>query len=371
MSNTGASAGPQRNRAPDRLDEDRLVEELNRVPLFMQELPEDAGDNVTLQALQALAYDGTPEENAENFKNQGNDCFRLGKSQYKNAIEYYTRALNEKCEDTALNVACLINRAACNLELQNYRRVLNDCAKAITLDAKCVKAYYRSAKACRALEKVENALDACDRGLAIDPENKALLQEKELIRALEKKLADNQAIKKEREDSMRAEQERISQAIQERGLRMITRPPPPDNPHPVHIDPETGNLVWPVFFLYPEYKESDLIAAFDETSTFEDHLQAMFGAGQPPAPWDQAGIYRPELLEVYFETVPLLANNSLGNGGADGGVRDTKLVKVGRRCTLAQVLRHRSFTVVNRIPSFIILPAVSPFKATFLARYAK
>jgi hypothetical protein len=97
----------------------------------------------------------------------------------------------------------------------------------------------------------------------------------------------------------------------------------------------------------------------------------MFGPDQPPAPWDHAGIYRPELLEIYFETVPLIGNITLGNNGADGGTRDTRLVKVGRKCTLAQVLRHKSFTIVNRIPSFIILSGVSPFKAKFLARYAK
>jgi tetratricopeptide (TPR) repeat protein len=51
--------------------------------------------------------------------------------------------------------------------LENYRRVLNDCAKALTLNPKCIKAYYRSAKACRALEKVEDALDACNRGLEV------------------------------------------------------------------------------------------------------------------------------------------------------------------------------------------------------------
>ena len=27
----------------------------------------------------------------------------------------------------------------------------------------------------------------------------------------------------------------------------------------VRLDKETNNLIWPVFFLYPEYKESDFI----------------------------------------------------------------------------------------------------------------
>jgi hypothetical protein len=149
---------------------------------------------------------------------------------------------------------------------------------------------------------------------------------------------------------------------------MITRPPIPDNPHKVHIDPETGHLKWPVFFLYPEYKESDFIAAFDETSTFDDHLNVMFDPSQPPAPWDKSGTYRPELLDVYFEAIPL--SSAKGSTSANGA-RDTRLVKVGRRCTLGQALRHRSFTVINGMPTFVILSTVSPFKANFLARHTK
>ncbi|ORX79170.1 hypothetical protein K493DRAFT_100969 [Basidiobolus meristosporus CBS 931.73] len=42
----------------------------------MNDLPEDSEENATLLALQSLAYDGTAEEVAENFKNQGNDCFK-------------------------------------------------------------------------------------------------------------------------------------------------------------------------------------------------------------------------------------------------------------------------------------------------------
>lgn len=38
-------------------------------------------------------------------------------------------------------------------------------------------------------------------------------------------------------------------------------------PHPsgekVHLDTD-GNLVWPVIFLYPEYGQTDFIAAFNE-----------------------------------------------------------------------------------------------------------
>lgn len=59
-------------------------------------------------------------EVAENFKNQGNECFKVGKSQYQDAINYYTKALQIDCKDNKIIEACLANRAAVNLELGAY-----------------------------------------------------------------------------------------------------------------------------------------------------------------------------------------------------------------------------------------------------------
>jgi tetratricopeptide (TPR) repeat protein len=106
-----------------------------------------------------------PTENAENFKTQGNEHYAA--KSWQDAIIYYTRALDEKCDNTKLNVACYTNRAAVNLELGNHRRVLTDCAAALQLDPTSTKAFLRSARACRKLEKYEDAIDACNHGLKV------------------------------------------------------------------------------------------------------------------------------------------------------------------------------------------------------------
>lgn len=54
-----APVGPERHKPEGGIDLDNLEEELNKIPLFMSDLPEEEND--TLAALQALAYDGTPE----------------------------------------------------------------------------------------------------------------------------------------------------------------------------------------------------------------------------------------------------------------------------------------------------------------------
>jgi hypothetical protein len=53
-------SGPVPNRPFDATDEG-LEKMLKSTPLFMQSLTEDVEDNVTLQALQSLIYEGTPE----------------------------------------------------------------------------------------------------------------------------------------------------------------------------------------------------------------------------------------------------------------------------------------------------------------------
>lgn len=68
---------------------DELLAELNRTPLFMTSL--DSEENVDLEALKALAYEGTKAEVAGNFREQGNECAKL--KQWKDAREYYDKAL--------------------------------------------------------------------------------------------------------------------------------------------------------------------------------------------------------------------------------------------------------------------------------------
>ena len=84
-------------------------------------------DNDELEALKALAYEGTTLEVAENFRAQGNDWYRVRR--WGDAREFYTKALDvlltdkkeeERKERMALEEILCLNRAACNLELRAY-----------------------------------------------------------------------------------------------------------------------------------------------------------------------------------------------------------------------------------------------------------
>lgn len=123
---------------------DDLLKEMNRMPLFMTSLDEtdgEGGDNMALEALKALAYEGTRAEIAENFRQQGNDCART--KQWSNAKEFYTKAIaalkgpqthrgsdaagpgviddeldeqEEANKERSIAEAVYVNRALCNLE---------------------------------------------------------------------------------------------------------------------------------------------------------------------------------------------------------------------------------------------------------------
>lgn len=120
---------------------DELLKEMNRLPLFMTTLDEtdgEGGDNPGLDAMKALAYDGSRVEVAENFREQGNDCARA--KQWQDAKEFYGKAIQsmkapQKMKDDApgeveyqvdeetdakkervIEEASYVNRALCHLE---------------------------------------------------------------------------------------------------------------------------------------------------------------------------------------------------------------------------------------------------------------
>ncbi|GBB84267.1 hypothetical protein RclHR1_01090006 [Rhizophagus clarus] len=353
--------GPQKAKIDGGFGEGAdLLKEMNKIPLFMTELPEEEND--TLAALQSLIYDGPPEEVAENFKNQGNECFKVGKSQYKDAINFYTKALQTDCKDNKIIEACLTNRAAVNLELENYRKVLIDCSKALKLNPNNIKAYYRSVKALYALDRIEEAIDCCEHGLAIQSNNIALQNEKEKCLKKKEVLDKKRKEKEERERKERESEEELKRAIKARNIRMeYSSSKIQTSLKSVRLDKETNNLIWPVFFLYPEYKESDFIESFNEETTFLDHLKVMF---EQYAPWDNEKKYTPPQLLVYFEYS--LPKPVVGGGDA---VPTTKLFKVGKNCTLKEVLSHSKYVIKDGIPNFIILSETSKFKEEYLTKF--
>jgi hypothetical protein len=140
---------------------DDLIKEMNRMPIFMTSLDEtdgEGGENMALEALKAMAYEGTRAEIAENFRQQGNECARA--KQWSDAKEFYDKAiaalkgpqsnpdpdaegpdvipveLDEKEEaekERVIGEAVYVNRALCNLEKSKYGKGGATCKRASRL----------------------------------------------------------------------------------------------------------------------------------------------------------------------------------------------------------------------------------------------
>lgn len=294
---------------------------LQSTPLFMKSLPSEESNDPVIQALQSLAFDGTPDEIAQNFKEQGNDYFK-GK-RHREAISFYTQGIDAKPSDIVLHEALLCNRAACNLELKNYGSVLRDCSKALILNTKSSKAYYRSAMALFALERYEESLDCCERCLEYDPENKGIRSVRDRSAKAKAEKLRKESEKQERIHNEQREKKLLQVAFKERNLFAVyNQKGLSENPYTPHFDPEDPEgttLIIPVFFLYPQYATSDVIAHFVEDTTFSTHIFQMFPPHAPAPSWDKAGKYNANTLVVYAIT------------------RRKRLLKVGKKMSLRDV----------------------------------
>jgi cytochrome c-type biogenesis protein CcmH/NrfG len=80
-------------------------------------------------------------------------------------------------------------------------------------NAKNVKAWYRSARACFALDKVEEAADSLARGLEIEPDNKTLLSLKAKVEERSQVLREKLQKKEEQARTKKAEEMTLQYAL--------------------------------------------------------------------------------------------------------------------------------------------------------------
>lgn len=349
---------------------DELLAELNRTPLFMTSLDDtdgQGGENAALEGLKALAYEGTKAEVAGNFREQGNECARM--KQWFDAREFYNKALavlrgparpqdnvddddepdmnlgddqeldpeEEARKERQIEEASLVNRALCNLEMKNYRSCIQDCKATLLVNPSNVKAWYRSATACLALDKIAEAEDSCERGLAIDAKNASLKTLKTKIAARKKHLEETERKRKERETKKRNEENALQLALRARNIKTRSTGADPDTGDAKialaePLDPSSV-LSFPLILLYPLHAQSDFIQACAETDSLGQHLEYIL-----PVPWDEAGEYTHAGTECYLET-------------SSGG-----LIKAGKKVPLGKLLAGGTVEIVDGLVKVNVVP---------------
>ncbi|XP_017049057.2 mitochondrial import receptor subunit TOM70 [Drosophila ficusphila] len=100
----------------------------------------------------------SPLKEANNYKAEGNTCYRNGK--YDEAIIFYDKAI-EKCpKEHRTDMAIFYqNRAASYEMLKKWAKVKEDCTKSLEYNPRYVKAYVRRARAHEATKDMTECLD--------------------------------------------------------------------------------------------------------------------------------------------------------------------------------------------------------------------
>ncbi|MCJ1388881.1 hypothetical protein MMC18_001732 [Xylographa bjoerkii] len=332
---------------------DEVAADLKKSPFFMTSIDDAIDeDNVEMEAIRALMYEGTRAEVAEGFREQGNEMAKAKK--WADGKEFYTKGIlalrvERKEEDPkgeaednremTVKEVCLVNRALCHLELKNFRSCTLDCRSVLALTPTNVKAHYRLSLALLALQKLPDALFACAAGLAHHPSNSALVA---LHARISSQILAAEALSNKRlaeEMRQKKEAETLIAAIKLRKITTRTTEKPPDLedasiclvPDPLALT--TSTLTFPLLLLYPLHAQSDFIKAFGEEQSLSRHLEYLI-----PLPWDDKQEYGRNSVEAYMET-------------KEGG-----LLKWGKKVPLLKVLSGGKVEVVDGLVRANVLP---------------
>ncbi|CAK1587848.1 unnamed protein product [Parnassius mnemosyne] len=134
-------------------------------------------DSIDVNSLKDAEMDLTDDQKAERrliaeeLKTAGNDSFKIG--EYERSIEKYTEGLRIcPLQFTQQRSVLYCNRSAAKMKLEKYKRAIKDCSKAIELDDKYLKAYYRRAQSYEATDKLDECLADYKKILELDPTHK-------------------------------------------------------------------------------------------------------------------------------------------------------------------------------------------------------
>lgn len=350
----------------DGWNEETWEKEMEEHPLFATKLPDNADLPPLVEAMQQLKYDAElngPEDLAEQYKADGNNNFKLKK--YRWAVISYTEGLRQKCKNLELNAQLYCNRAAAHFRIKNYGSALADSTAASKLKPNYTKAMTKAALCCWELERYQECIDWCKQLLELDPANAEM---KTLKEKAEKALKLDERNRRKAELKAKQEAQReaaLRSALLERGIELpkakdeelecssfeaLTPTHPALQGHRVHLSPTGNGLVWPAIFLYPEVMESDFVQSFDESSTFGDQLELLFGDPHSQPEWNASGRYTPNHVSVWFK------DHFTG-----------KPVAISPATTLRTVVFNKRFHIDNGTASFWILPKGTEYEARFLA----
>lgn len=131
------------------------------------------------------------EAQAEEEKIKGNTA--INSKDYPGAINHYSEALKLSAEGPNSHVY-YCNRAAAYCHTNQYQLAVDDCLTSIALSPDYVKAYSRLGLAYYFMEKFQDAIDAYERAVELEPDNKSIQESLRQARTKAKKVANKSSV---------------------------------------------------------------------------------------------------------------------------------------------------------------------------------
>lgn len=361
---------------------------------FVPNLAEgDSADHLP-EAVGALSHllfdDDTPEEIAEDLREQGNTLFKHGsRPSYIRAVTKYSEALNVHCDNAEVKSAAYANRAAAHLKLKNYGKALADAEEALKLNGDHVKSRYRAAVCCVQLRNFKLALKHCDEGLSsLQRVGMGKSADLALFSRLQKAARfehDNavaeETARRKRMERAESKTNAISQSLAKRGVTMglpiFAQQRGYSQISAVLEESADGDarkepsVAWPLLVVYPDVvgtgvgDQSDYMERVSEDATIDDVIVSLFPNGAPPPPWDVSGAYsrRADKLVAQYRTDWTMRKDDADSDderdfvGSNLGPNDVGPWKsIPRSTSIAKLVRRPDY-IVPLFPVFYVVPA--------------
>lgn len=288
------------------------------------------------------------------YKEEGNKI--IAKDPEK-AIMWYTRAIQTPHRVPEDRAVFFCNRAAAQLTMQNYRSALEDAEAALSLNPSAelrLKALFRASKGalgCGGSAKLALALKYCKEALEMKKSNDLVKLEGD-IQAMIKKELKKQDDKEEKANDKKEMTKLFQEALSRRGWAlgktlMYQTPFNDSKKIGVGYSDKEDLIFFPVIFMYPQYRQSDLIEACSEHDTLTKWFDKLFPRGQPPMPWDSERLFVAEKLSelcIFAKTNDYPQNT-----------RKQKWMRVDPSKELGQIFFTDPEYVIPRYPVFFIV----------------
>lgn len=221
------------------------------------------------------------------------DLIDEGKDHMKNkdwqeAIATYSKAI-KLMPEVATPWVC---RSCVYWELHDWQQALRDAVRAVQLEPENPRALYAKALALSKLYKIEEALEACDDGLAVVPDSKEL---QDLQKSLQSSKAKQE---QEKEDKAKEEQEDETKAKKKEEAAKASKSTPAapaPKPKPVAkpaAKASTGD------FGYSKWANMEFSSSDDEDKKGEKKKKAAFDWSGPNPPMEERLNFVEDMLEL-------------------------------------------------------------------------